>query len=412
MDSDVFVAIIGGPDWRDSRHHEEVSMREPRPDLTDDPAAPIRGLGVEAYRSIDVLEAERVSVFRRSWQLVCHSSELPAVGSHYLFELLGDSVLVVRDESGDIHAFHNVCRHRGSRLVDTSVAQPAGEFRARRILCPYHAWCYGLDGRLRHLPDAASYGAADRSKLNLKPVRVGLWQGFLFVALEDPGRPLTEWLAPLDAEIGPYRLAEMRPLGRITLRPRRMNWKVIVENYLDSLHVPVAHPGLAALTGDRYRVDMVADGIFRMQAEIEAGVGAGLSERLYCAWLPEQGHLPETQRRSWRYYLLWPNTALDIYPDQIDFMQMLPLDSGRTLIREVSYGLPDGTRQMRVTRYLNWRINRQVNAEDTTLISRVWAGLASGVYDPGPISAKETCLAAFTTQWRRSMRGAPCAAGL
>lgn len=369
----------------------------------------VPGLGVEAYRSEAVLEAERERIFRRTWQLVCHVSELPAPGSHYVFELLGDSILVVRDEADEIHAFHNVCRHRGSRLVDTTPEQPFGAFRAKRIICPYHAWCYGLDGRLRNLPDSSGYGDTDLAGLGLKPVHAGIWQGFVFVALDAPELGLGDWLAPLDQEIGPYRIAEMRALGRITLRPRAMNWKVIVENYLDSLHVPVAHPGLAALTGDRYRVDMVGDGIYRMQAEVAAGVSAAPSERLYCATLPEQHHLPEHYRRSWRYYLLWPNTALDIYPDQIDFMQMLPLSGGQTLIREVSYGLADETREMRVTRYLNWRINRQVNAEDTTLIERVWAGLASGDYQPGPISAREVCLQAFTLQWRQQMRDAETA---
>ena len=369
----------------------------------------VPGLGVEAYRSEAVLEAERERIFRRTWQLVCHVSELPASGSHYVFELLGDSILIVRDEADEIHAFHNVCRHRGSRLVDTTPEQPFGAFRAKRIICPYHAWCYGLDGRLRNLPDSSGYGDTDLAGLGLKPVHAGIWQGFVFVALDAPELGLGDWLAPLDQEIGPYRIAEMRALGRITLRPRAMNWKVIVENYLDSLHVPVAHPGLAALTGDRYRVDMVGDGIYRMQAEVAAGVSAAPSERLYCATLPEQHHLPEHYRRSWRYYLLWPNTALDIYPDQIDFMQMLPLSGGQTLIREVSYGLADETREMRVTRYLNWRINRQVNAEDTTLIERVWAGLASGDYQPGPISAREVCLQAFTLQWRQQMRDAETA---
>ena len=224
--------------------------------------------------------------------------------------------------------------------------------------------------------------------------------------------PLQEWLRPLEEEIAPYRIPAMSALGRITIRPRAMNWKVIVENYLDALHVPVAHPGLASLTGDRYRVDMLGEGLFRMQAEIEPGPSAGLSERLYCDTLPHQPHLPEDRQRSWRYYLLWPNTALDVYPDQVDFMQMLPLASGRTMIREVSYGLPNPSRALRVARYLNWRVNRQVNAEDTTLIERVWAGLASGTYAPGPISSREVCLAAFTNQWRGSMRDCGVAEGL
>ena len=116
--------------------------------------------------------------------------------------------------------------------------------------------------------------------------------------------------------------------------------------------------------------------------------------------LPPVPHLPEENQRSWHYVKLWPNVAFDIYPDQVDFMQWLPTGPTTSLIREISYVLPDDRREMRAARYLNWRINRQVNAEDTTLINRVQAGMQSRTFSMGPLSDKEVCLTHFCRRMR------------
>ena len=108
-------------------------------------------------------------------------------------------------------------------------------------------------------------------------------------------------------------------------------------------------------------------------------------------------HLPHERQRLWTYFKLWPNVAFDIYPDQIDFMQFLPVSPTETLIREIAYVHPDSRREMRAARYLNWRINRQVNLEDKALIERVQAGMGSSSYTVGPLSEDEVCLRSFGT---------------
>jgi phenylpropionate dioxygenase-like ring-hydroxylating dioxygenase large terminal subunit len=131
------------------------------------------------------------------------------------------------------------------------------------------------------------------------------------------------------------------------------------------------------------------------------------SERAYQALLPEVAHLPASHRRRWLYFKLWPNVAFDIYPDQVDFMQFLPVSPTETLIREISYAVPDGNmperwrREMRAARYLNWRINRRVNAEDSALIAGVQLGMASASYTPGPLGESEVCLRSFARKLRR-----------
>ena len=123
---------------------------------------------------------------------------------------------------------------------------------------------------------------------------------------------------------------------------------------------------------------------------------SNLSERAY------QTLLPGTEaHRRWLYYKLWPNVAIDIYPDQVDFMHFVPVGPTETLIREISYALPDARREMKAARYLNWRINRRVNEEDTALIRRVQQGMGSSFYKPGPLGKSEVCLRSFAGKLRR-----------
>jgi phenylpropionate dioxygenase-like ring-hydroxylating dioxygenase large terminal subunit len=191
----------------------------------------------------------------------------------------------------------------------------------------------------------------------------------------------------------------MQALGRVTLRPRAVNWKNVADNYSDGLHIPVAHPGLTRLFGRGYGVE-ASEHVDRMWGELVERPSANVSERAYQRFLPAAEHLPESHRRLWLYFKLWPNVAFDIYPDQIDFMQFLPVSPTETLIREISYALPDDRREMRAARYLNWRINRRVNAEDSALIARVQAGMASASFTVGPIGESEVCLRNFARKIR------------
>jgi phenylpropionate dioxygenase-like ring-hydroxylating dioxygenase large terminal subunit len=340
------------------------------------------------------LEAEKKAFLRAVPQVVCHESEIPAAGDWRTLEYLGESVLVIRGDDGAVRAFTNVCRHRGSRLVD-------GEAGCARVLtCPYHAWSYARDGRLVGVPHRGEYPGLKTEELGLVPVALERWQGFLFVTLE-PGAPsVAEMMAPYEEEVAPYRFGDLRAIGRVTLRPRPLNWKTIADNYSDGLHISVGHPGLTRLFGRSYAVE-AGEHVDRMEGELEERISANPSERAYQQWLPRVEHLPESHQRKWLYYKLFPNVAFDIYPDQVDFMQFLPVSATETVIREISYALPDDRREMKAVRYLNWRINRRVNAEDTELIARVQHGMASPSYVPGPLGTSEVCLRSFAQKLRR-----------
>ena len=340
------------------------------------------------YRDPEYFEVEMRRVIRPAWQVVCHESEIAAAGEWRSLELLGESVIVIRGGDGEVRAFANVCRHRGSRLVEGTGGC------AKRLTCPYHGWTYAADGRLIGIPHREDYEALDPADWGLFPVELERWRGFLFVRLEGGGPGVAEMMEPYEAEVAPYRIEQVRALGRITLRPRDVNWKNVADNYSDGLHIPVAHPGLTRLFGGGYGIE-AGEHADRMWGDLVERPSRNLSERAY------QNFLPADAGRRWLYFKLWPNVAFDLYPDQVDFMHFVPVSPTETLIREVSYALPDDRREMKAARYLNWRINRRVNDEDTALIRRVQQGMASSRYTPGPLGRSEVCLRSFARRVRR-----------
>jgi phenylpropionate dioxygenase-like ring-hydroxylating dioxygenase large terminal subunit len=345
------------------------------------------------YHDPDFFHAEVERVMRPSWQVVCHLSDVSQPGAWHTLEFLGESVVVVRGKDDVVRAFTNVCRHRGSRIVDGNAGC------AKKLVCPYHAWSYNLDGTLAGVPGKAGYGELDISKHGLAAVELEVWRGFIFVRLQSGGPSVAGMMAPYEAMIAPYRFEQLEALGRVTMRPRPVNWKNVADNYSDGLHIPIAHPGLTRLFGRGYGIEAEQD-VDRMWGALIERPSDNLSERMYQKILPSVPNLPDEAQRLWLYFKLWPNVAFDIYPDQVDFMQFLPVSPTETLIREISYVLPDNRREMKAARYLNWRINRQVNTEDTLLIARVQAGMQSQSFTVGPLSEEEVCLRSFCRKMR------------
>ena len=348
------------------------------------------------YHDAEFFAAEQRAFLRAAPQVVCHESEIAEPGEWRSMEYLGESVIVIRGDDCEVRAFANVCRHRGSRLVDGTGGC------ARVLTCPYHAWSYARDGRLVGVPHRSDYPGLRTEELGLVPLALERWHGFLFVTLEAGAPSVAEMMVPYEAEVAPYRFEDLRAIGRVTLRPRPLNWKTIADNYSDHLHIPVGHPGLTRLFARNYRIE-AQDHVDRMEGDLVHEVSDNPSERAYQHLLPEAEHLPPSHRRKWLYYKLFPNVAFDIYPDQVDFMQFLPVSGTETIIREISYALPDDRREMRAARYLNWRINRRVNLEDTELITRVQLGMQSTSYLPGPLGKSEVCLRSFSRKLRAAI---------
>ncbi len=348
------------------------------------------------YRDPEFFAAEKAAVLRPSWQVVCHLNDIPKAGDWHTLEFIGESVVVVRGDDEQVRGFTNVCRHRGSRLVDGTTGC------ARKLVCPYHAWTYELDGRLSGVPAKSDYPDLRLESHGLQPVDTEVWQGFVFARLENNGGPsVAEMMAPHMAEIASYRLPELQPLGRLGIRPRAVNWKNIGDNYSDHLHVPIAHPGLKRLFGQDYLIE-AGPHVDRLWGDIGSRDNSW-SERLYKQHLPRVDGFDDTAHKRWLYFKLWPNFAFELHADQVGFFQWLPLSATTSVLRDRSYGLPDGRREMKAVRYLNTRINRLVNAEDTALITRVQAGMESDSYVQGPLGRSEVCLRSFAAKLRAAI---------
>ena len=354
------------------------------------PPALAHALPAWVYNNAELTRLELERVLKPSWQIVCHVNSIPKAGDYETFDLGGESVLVLRDHDGSIRGFHNVCRHRGARLLDGSGNCPA------TITCPYHGWTYRHDGGLIGMPVRESFPGLDRSEHGLKAVRVDIAMNFVWVCLAGDPPPVAKLWGQLADELLPYRLQDMVPLGPITEEHWPVDWKLAMDNYLESYHVPIGHPGLFRMFtpdyDDQKGVPGVARGLSWMRDKNSSRWSEGLYQRLIGT---AATHLPEGLRRCWRFYSALPNLGIDVFPDQMDFFQVLPNGPGRCIIRGAVFGLPDERREMRAARYLSSRINTQVNNEDRWLCSRVQRGLASGSYRPGPLSRLERWMLEF-----------------
>lgn len=336
------------------------------------------------YNHAEMTRLETERILLPSWQIVCHINTIPNTGDYATFDLGPESVLVLRDKDGVIRGFHNVCRHRGARLLDAT-----GNYGAS-ITCPYHGWTYRADGGLIGVPVKESFAGLDRTQYGLKPVKLDQAFGFVFVCLAGDPPPVAQMWGSLAQELTPYGFENMVPLSPISYETWNVDWKIAIDNYLESYHVPIGHPGLYRMFTPDYEDQASVPGIARGQSFIRDHESSRWSERMYQRCIGKVAtHLPVELRRCWRFYSVLPNLGIDVFPDQMDFFQVLPSGPGRCVIRSALFGLPDAHRDMRRMRYLSNRINTQVNNEDKWLCGRVQRGLTSSSYQPGPLSALE-----------------------
>jgi carnitine monooxygenase subunit len=364
--------------------------------------APLLGLNGRRYTDPEFARLERTRVLLPSWQLAGHVSDLPAAGTALRFDFAGRSAVVLRGRDGKLRAFLNVCRHRGSRLVDGDARTGLAFCVAGRLRCPYHAWEYDDQGALAHVPDDGQYEGLERAQLALQQVGCETWGGFVFVAFEPPAQPVARMLEPVQAELGAYRGDALRRLGEPTLERVGADWKLMCEQRLDQHHLAVARPALKPAIGQGLGLDVIGNDIVRTTAAIAAAEGTSWSVRAYAKWLPESAALPAACRRTWSRYFIWPNLTLDVFPDLVVATSFLPAGPGEALARTLAYGVPDASREWRLARYLNQRVRRHAAAEDRRMLERVQQGMATGDYLAGPVADAEAGLRWYIERMRRA----------
>jgi choline monooxygenase len=354
-------------------------------------------LSPRLYRDPEMLEVEQRRIFARTWQLAGHVSRLPQPGSYITAQAGAEPVLVLRDDEGELRAFRNVCRHRGSRLLSGS-----GEC-GKAIRCRYHGWTYRFDGDLIGVPEGRAIPRLDKSALGLFPARVEVMAGLVFVNLDIHAAPLAEQVAGLPERLERYGLARLEVKHeRPSAQPA--NWKIVVDNYLEGYHVPIAHPGLMRMLDyKRYEAEL-HDNWAWFDAPLRDKPSGNRLERLYQRMIEPMPGLNEDDRRVWRYVFIYPNTTIDLYPDQVGVWRIAPDGPLRSADLTLTLLPARAGLRSRAAQFANRKVNQLVVHEDADLVANQQAGLETRGFQPGPLSRRETALGWFADKIREDLQ--------
>ena len=362
--------------------------------VTDVHSPSFEALEPRLYLDADVLAAEQRLIFERTWQLIGHVSELPRPGSYTTGFAGSQPVLVLRDEQHRLRAYRNVCRHRASCLL-TGSGQCKGALR-----CRYHGWTYRFDGSLIGVPEGLQFGERlDKRALGLLPVRVEELSGLLFVNLDPDAAPLADMLGELPRRLERYRIAELEPFAPGGGH-QPANWKVVAENYLEGYHIPIAHPGLMRMLDYKHYETELHEHYAWIEAPLRPKPSSNRLERMYARLVTPMPGLAEEDRRTWRYVFIYPNTTIDLYPDQVNTWQMLPDGIARTRDVFACYRSSRSGPRTRAVQWINQRLNTLVLSEDIDLVRNVQLGLGTRGYRCGPLSRRESAVGWFADRIR------------
>jgi Rieske 2Fe-2S family protein len=282
------------------------------------------------YYDPAIYAREQARIFGELWVCAGRADDIPAPGDYATAEVGGESVLVARSGDGRLRAFLNVCRHRGARLCPVERGRVAGAFQ-----CRYHAWTYGLDGRLTGAPNLPAVDGFDRDAFGLHPVALEVWEGLIWLCLAETPAPLAEQLdAPILARFGErarfdrYRLGDLK-VGRTIEYDVQANWKIVVENFMECYHCGPVHPEFCRLlpdfrSGQSYQNQVGVGTAFADEIDAFTVTGQGRRARL-------PGLLPEDDRLYYGLTLL-PNVLLSLLPDHIIMHTARPEGPTRTRV--------------------------------------------------------------------------------
>jgi len=324
--------------------------------------------------------------FATMWLCAGRAKQLDGPGSFFTLAVGDESLIVTRGEEGTVRAFFNVCRHRGTRMcTDAQGAFPGG-----RIQCPYHAWTYGLDGRLIAAPGMAGAPDFRTADYPLHPAGCEEWEGLVFVRLRPEGPSLGEQLGDLVHKFDHWELGTLRRVARKTYDVRA-NWKLIIQNYSECVHCPLVHPALQRLSdflsGDN---DAIRPGYFGGNMKLkEQAETMTLSGKTIRAPLPRLG---AEERRHVYYYAVMPNLLLSLHPDYVMTHILRPLSHDRTEIHCDFYFHPDEIAKPSFNPDDAVDFWDLTNRQDWNLSELSQLGIGSRSYTPGPYSPREMLL--------------------
>lgn len=353
--------MIGGFRWGSMKRIAEARTGLNR-ELT-------RALDPKYYTDPAIYHRELESVLASTWQFAGHIAQLRKPGDYFTFEIAGEKLMCVHDRQGEINAFYNVCQHRAHQVL-------SGSGNVSRMVCPYHAWTYELDGRLRSGPNLKSVPDFPFDEICLTKVRTEIFHGFVFVNLDDNARPMDEWFPEVRHQLGEFvpHINRLEPLDWIGVS-ERCNWKVSVENYSECYHCRINHPTFSSgvIKPETYDIQpqgyclrhtTQCQGLDRMSYAIDLNANAFAGE--YSSWF------------------LWPAFSFQVYPGNVlNTYHWRPLGVDKVDVIRGWY--TKGGQESEVIRELARQDRETTVEEDIGLVESVQRGLSSRGYRPGPL---------------------------
>ena len=348
------------------------------------------GLPNECYTNKEYTLIERKKLFEDKWTVIGAASSLPKVGDVKPFDLLGLPLLIVRNKKNKIKVFHNVCSHRGVKLVDKP-----GNIR-NVIRCPYHSWSYTADGELVATPHIGGMNKHqsskfDKSKSNLKEIKSYVWLDLIIVNISNNQIPFKEYIKPLDERWSKFWISKDRELinhandfGYFKLKAK-CNWKFAIENYCESYHLPWVHPGLNEYSkiDDHYHIQGLPNR-FAGQGTTNYNPKFKGKEKF-----PSFPNWPKNKENIAEYVALFPNVMLGIHKDHYYAYWLEPIDHENTLEHMEIYYVGEKaakSEKFKSLRKQNHKLWEGIQKEDVDIIQRMQIGRNSNAYNGGNFS--------------------------
>lgn len=356
-----------------------------------------RTMPAEQYLSADVLAREAEQLHATMWSCIGRADRIPQAGDYFLATVAGESLIVVRTREGQLRAFFNVCRHRGTRIC-----QEASGHLSETIQCPYHAWTWTTEGRLIGAPHMQDVEGFLKEDYPLHQAGIAEWEGFLFVNIARDPTPFAEAWAPMIERLARYRLGGLKVGHRVSYDVHA-NWKLVFQNYSECLHCPLIHPELnRKLPFTSGNNDLVEGPFLGGYMELTPpNVSATMSGKAVGALVNPE--LPEEDRRRAFYYTLMPNMMLSIHADYVNYYIVTAVSPELTRVESEWMFHPDTLADPNANMNDAIEFWDVTNREDWDIVERSHQGIASRRYQPGPYSARESIPAAWDHEYLRLM---------
>jgi len=348
------------------------------------------------YTSDEVFAQEKERIFNYYWICVGHHSRIPDPGDYFLFNLMGESLIILRDKENQIRAFYNVCRHRGTRICEAE----EGKFK-NSIQCTYHAWTYGLDGNLIGAPFMKEVEGFRWEEYPLHPAPVEVWEGFLFIHLS-PGNPapFVETYGPLIGRLSRWNMSDLASHKRISYDVKS-NWKYVFQNFNECYHCPTIHPMLNKYANYTSSENDLVEGPF-LGGFLNITSGGSMTVTGRTCAIP-LGVLDENENQRGYYYSILSNLLLNIHSDYVMFHLLFPEGPGRSRIVSEWLFHPHADQQPDFRPQEAVDFWHETNLQDWHVCELSQQGVESKAYTPGWYTPRESLLAAFDEHYLKIM---------